>query len=189
MRTLGLILLVVLSAADDVPAAIGRDQDPVLVSGTTLPALSGRNVADLALFRYDPGTASFVPIPFQVDERVDHRFNPGTTSEFVETLYDIFGEDDGLLDGDDELAFLFGDAGPLAPAAAPWVVGADATRYELVVTDPRPPVSYLAWSGSASGDVGSSSWWIDFSDRWVLDGYRVLPPCVRSATFAARRAD
>ena len=197
MRTLGLIVLVVVVAAADARAAIGRDQEPVVVTGATLPALSGRNVAELALFRYDVATASFVPIPFQVDERVDHRFNAGTATEFEETLYDVFGEDDGLFDGGDEVAFLYGDAGSAAPAFAPWVAGADATRHELVVTDPRPgapaperrvylftgaslprsPVSYVAWSGSASGDIVSSSWSVEFSDRWVLDGYRVLPPC------------
>jgi hypothetical protein len=196
VRTFGLTILAV-ALAVDARAAISRDQEPVVVAGAALPALAGRNVADLGLFKYDAATASFVPIPFQVDERVDHRFNANTATEFEETIYDVLGEDDGLLDDDDEVAFLYGDAGPAAPVSAPWVDGADAMRHEVVVTDPRTgapvperraylftgsslprsPVSYVAWSGSSTGDVSSSTWSIDFTDRWVLDGYRVFPPC------------
>ena len=39
-------------------------------------------------------------------------------------LYDVAGEDGGLLDSDDELVFLFKDSGPQAPVDATWPAGA-----------------------------------------------------------------
>ena len=41
---------------------------------------------------------SFVPIPFQMDERIPTSFSPGTVNEFTELMYDVLGNDDGLLD-------------------------------------------------------------------------------------------
>lgn len=185
-------------ASEDANAiAVVRDAEPVAVLGASLPDLAGRSIAELALFRYDIATASFVPIPFQVDERIDHVFNPNTPSAFHELMYDVFHVEDGRVDGDDELVFLFGDAGPEAPDGAAWVAGAEATRYEITVEDPRPgapvperraylftgtslprsPVVYVGWSGSSTSAISSSVWSIEFADRWVLNGYRVNAPC------------
>lgn len=193
------VALLILAFAGPRPAraVASRDESPVLVQAGALSGLASEPIGDVAAFRYDPVAGAFVPIPFQIDERVNHAFNPGMPNEVHELVYDVFHEGDGLLDADDELAFLFADAGPQAPAGAPWVAGADATRYELAITDPRAgapapqrwvylftgtslprsPSTYVTWAGTAASDVGSSLWSIGFSDRWILDRYRIFAPC------------
>ena len=174
-----------------------RDGDPVLIKGSALPAFAGVSLARLGLFRFDPLLSEFEPVPFQIDEQVDHVFNPGTSTEFTELVYDVFGEDDGLLDGNDELVFLFGDGGPQAPTDAPWPEDASATRFEIAVQDPRSgapvaarwfylfvgdslpesSVEYVDWDGSCSGEISSATWSLDFEDRWLLTGLHVASPC------------
>jgi hypothetical protein len=184
-------------ASDSVFSSTARDEEPVTISGAALSELAGRSLADLAMFRWDAAQTAFVPIPFQIDERVNHLFPGTTTGPFYESMYDVFGEDDGLLDADDEIVFLFGDGGPAAPAAASWPAAAEARRYEIVVSDPRAgapvperraylftgptlersPQHYVQWDGLRTSPVHSSTWSIGFTDRWVLDSYRVHPPC------------
>jgi hypothetical protein len=178
-------------------ALTNRDEDPVVVSAASFPELSGTAIGQLALFRYDAPSNGFVPIPFQVDQRVDHVFNSGTSSEVHELMYDVLNEDDGLLDANDELAFLFPDAGDQASAGAVWPPAADPNRFEIRVVDPRPGgpypdrfvylfsgsglahsgVNYISWTGSAAANISSVRFELDFLDRWLLTGYRVIPPC------------
>ena len=178
-------------------AGASRNEDPVVVSGATLPDLWGTSVNQLAIFRYDPGSNGFVPIPFQVDQRVDHVFSGGTPAEVHELIYDVMHEDDGLLDANDEIALLYPDAGDQAPSGAVWLPGADPARFELRVVDSRPggpypdrfvyvftgsglvrsAVNYMSWTASASGGISSIRFGLEFADRWLLTGYRVNPPC------------
>jgi len=193
-----------------VPAALAtadRSEEPVLVAGASFPDFLGRSISDLYLFRYDAVGGQFVPIPFQIDERlVDRVFREGTSLEFTQTVYDIYGEDDGSLDADDELALRFGDAGPQAPPSPPWVSGADPRRYEIVLSDSRPgapfatryaylfsgtglPVSatsYVNWTVSPSTTATTDLYALDFQDKWLLLGYRVLAPCGSGADMLDR---
>jgi len=182
-----------------------RDEDIVTVSGAQIAGLLGQPVSDITVFRYDGPTNSFVPIPFQVDQRVDHVFNPGTPNAVTETMYDVFGEDDGILDANDEVAFLFGDGGAQALTTTPWPAGSTPQRAETAVTDPRPdvgttkfaylfaggdlahsPSSYVTWDGGEYSSIQTGLFALDFTGRWLLTGLRVLPPCGTGADLVDR---
>ena len=174
-----------------------RDDEPVLVAGSSLGEFAGRPIDQLAVFRWNPATSQFDPIPFQIDQRVDQVFDPGTPLQFTERMYDALGTDDGLLDSIDELAFLFGDAGPAAPGDTVWVPGADDARVELRVVSsipgqnpetrwvyvfagpalPRSPTSYVEWDESVSSAITTPVFTIEYSGRWLLTGLRIAAPC------------
>jgi hypothetical protein len=188
-------------------AAIPRDDDAVLVSASGFAVFLGRPVGDLFVFRWDASLQGFVPVPYQLDEVVDHVFNPGTPLQVVERMYDVLHEDDGVLDALDELAVLYSDAGTArAPQSAAWPAGSDADRYEIEVVDPRPgaptpsrwlylfggtalprsATGYVTWNGLASGSIATDRFALDFTDRWLLTGYRVFAPCGSGADLIDR---
>ncbi|MFN7965494.1 MAG: hypothetical protein U0V87_07390 [Acidobacteriota bacterium] len=192
---LALVLLVSMSTT----YGSGRDDEPVTLDVARLVDLSGTAIPAVALFRYDPSSSGFVPIPFQFDERLDRVFNVGTEFEFTEVgMYDVLGEEDGILDDDDQLVFMFRDGGTQrAPAQAPWPTGAGADRWEIEVLDPRPGVNspprwvylyegtalplsnvrYVDWNGLADASITSSRFRLDYTGNWLLTGIAVLPPC------------
>ena len=174
-----------------------RTEDPVIVPGSILPALFGEPIGQIYVFRYDAGTNGFVPIPYQVDQRVDYLVNPGGMIPVHELMYDVFGTGSGQLGANDEIAFLYDDAGGPASSNATWPAGADPVRFEIRVADPRPggpfpdrfayvftgltlarsSMSYVAWDAAATSDIGSSRFDLGFTDRWLLTGYAVESPC------------
>lgn len=186
-----------LAASSFVGAGVVRNDDPVIMGGGLFPEYLGRPISELGLFRYNTALSRFEPIPFQADERVIHVFNSGTPWEFTETIYDVYHEDDGLLDADDELAFLFADAGSQVPLAVPWPQNVAALRYEIEVLDPRPNspsppqwvylfggaslprsgVTYVRWTPAPGGVIATDQFEIGFADRWLLTELRILPPC------------
>ena len=88
-----------------------RNDDPVVLQGATLPALLGVAPANLALFRC--GDGGFVPIPFQIDQKLpsgDYAFDRG-----AQTAVDP----DPNFDANDELVFLAADAGAPCTHARP----------------------------------------------------------------------
>jgi hypothetical protein len=186
---------------------LSRDDEAVVLNGGSLAALLGVPVDQLALFRFDPSSQAFVPIPFQVDERLDVTFSAGGQGEFVEEdMYDVLHLDDGLLDEEDEIVFLFRDGGPQAPSSATWPAGSGSLRYETLVRDDRSvqqPVtrwaylfagpslqrsatSYVSWGGSVSSSIVTPRFSVDFTDRWLLTGYRVASPCGSGADLIDR---
>jgi hypothetical protein len=188
------VLVGVSSLAEAVPT---REGEAVVVLGSEFPEYHGKPVLDLVAHRWDAGSGSFVPVPFQVDPRFEHVFNRGTSDEFSELLYDVLREDDGLLDADDELAFLLRDAGPRAPAGALGPPGAEALRYEIAVTDPRvgsttPPRwlyllagsglprstdAYVRWDGRRWTGIAADRYRLGYADKWLLTGLVVKTPC------------
>jgi uncharacterized repeat protein (TIGR01451 family) len=182
-----------------------RDDQPVLISGAALPEFHGQAVDRLFPFRYEGASASFVPIPFQVDERLLRTFGAGTPIEFSELMYDVLGEDDGAFDADDELVFLFRDAGVQAPAGAQPPTGSDPSRYEIRVFDPRPgavasdrwvylfagdslPSSsdrYVDWNGQPVGSIETPDFRLDYDGLWRLTGFHV-EQCGNSADLIDR---
>ena len=179
-------------------SAIPRDDDTVIAPASGFAAFLGRPIGQLFVFRWDSSLESFVPVPYQLDEVVDHAFNPGTPLSVVERIYDVLHEDDGQLDALDELAVLYSDAGTArAPQSAAWPSGSDTDRYEIQVGDPRPgaptptrwlylfagsalpqtTAGYVTWNGLASGSIRTERFALDFADRWLLTGYRVFAPC------------
>lgn len=184
---------------------LSRDEEPVLTDGAAVPDLLGKAIPDIAVFKFDAASGTFKPIPFQIDERVNHVFNAGTPLQFTETMYDVFHEDDGLLDEIDMIAFLYGDAGTQAPPGSAWVPGADPMRLEIALTDTRPganqtrwvyvftgpslprsPVSYVSWNLAAGGSISTGVYQLDYADRWLLTGYRVFAPCGSGADLIDR---
>lgn len=196
----GLVALSLASTGVDASTSellVGRAEDPVIVTGNALAGFQGRTNTSLAAFRWDDAAARFIPIPYQIDERVNHVFNSGTEYQFSELMYDVMREDNGRLDADDELVFLFGDGGPQAPTGAAWPAGADIQRYEIVASDPRPgsteaprfvylfsgnglehaTPNYVSWDLSRSTSITTGAYALDFADKWLLNGIRILQPC------------
>jgi hypothetical protein len=189
------LALVLFACADCL--ALDRGQEPVLMAGSHFPELYGRSANELGVFRWDASAGAFVAIPFQMDQRLPRVFGAGTDLEFTEVMYDVFREDDGRLDPDDEVVFLFGDAGPQAPVEAEWPAGAQEKRYEIRVLDDRPGVtpvtryaylfqggglarslvSYVNWDGSSISTISSEQLALRFQDRWLLTELRVHAPC------------
>lgn len=177
--------------------ALAFEDQPVILTGAALPAMLGQNIQNLALFRYEPNRG-FVPIPFQIDERLDKVFNPGSPQlEFTENIYDIDHEEDGLLDADDEVALLFRDAGIKAPALEPWPAGAEPIRIEVQVVDSRPighapprwvylfsgpglsrsSTRYVRWVPGPTGTITTDLFQLQFEGNWLMTGFSIFPPC------------
>ena len=100
-----------------------RQRDPVVVQGSSLPAFGGAPLDELFAYAYNSGT--WQQIPFQFDE-----------VEPIGNTYVV--TEDGLLDANDELAFMALDAGQQALGGA-WIDDALSTgfpRYELRVSTP-----------------------------------------------------
>jgi hypothetical protein len=183
-----------------------RSADPVIVTGAQVPDLIGLPVEDLAVFRFDEGQGTFVPLPFQVDETVLHTFNEGTAGEFTERMVDIFNEDDGLLDADDEIVFLFGDVGNAALPGTAWPEGAEELRIQVQITDQRPgqpeetgwvylfsgsglplsQTSYLDWGTTPTSDILTDRFTLEYEGNWLLTGFRIEPPCGSGADLIDR---
>lgn len=178
------------------PTSLSRENEIVVIPGTVLGALHERTIAELRLFAFDSRVGAFEPIPFQIDQRFDRTFNEGTPFAFTELVYDVSQADDGLLDGQDELAFRFGDAGDRAAEELPWPTGADTVRIELKVQDSRPgsgsvrwaylfagaelPTSedsYITWGGGPTDPVVTARFELEYEGPWLLTGLRVPPPC------------
>lgn len=193
----GAVLAGLLAAPPVLADDPGRDESPVLVSGAALGEFTGEEIDRLAVYRWNGATAAFDPIPFQIDPRVDEVFNAGMADSFTETMYDVLGHDDGLLDDNDELAFMFGDAGPQAPADAAWVDGAEEHRLEVRVTSalpgqpsdvrwvyvfegdalPRSAVSYVQWNGQVDSPVVTTAFTVGYEGPWLVTGLAIAPPC------------
>ncbi len=174
-----------------------RDSEPVVLQGAAFADLLGEEIGAIRIYYLNAGEGRFDPIPFQVDERIAKVFNEGNEFEFSEVIYDVLHEEDGLFDANDEIAFMYEDAGVRAPAEVPWPDGAGDLRYEIAVDDPRPgsgsplryaylftgvalPLSelnYVSWNLQPGGAISSEAFELGFEDRWLLTEYRVLPPC------------
>jgi len=128
MRFISLLLipflLMLLSPAATPPAptrTLDRELDPLVVSGARMPDFAGVNLARLFVYVYR--NSDWSQIPWQFDEVSNGK---------------IVANEDGLLDGDDELVFMAADTGDRAPAGS-WINNVNSQqypRYEITVTDP-----------------------------------------------------
>ncbi len=101
--------------------SIEQRVEPVIVLGSELVNFDGVATDEIWVYAYTGG--EWKQIPFQIDERND-----------LNGSY-FFDAEDGVLDGNDEIIFMPFDAGYPAPASS-WVLGTEAQRYEIMVTDP-----------------------------------------------------
>lgn len=207
-RWAGWLVCAALAVAAVGPAgATIRQEQPVVVEGSQVPMLNGLEIARMGLFRYQAASGTFEPIPFQIDQRVLQYF-PGSGSVVPVTtlIHDVLREDDGLLDGNDELAFMFKDVGDRAAEEKPGPAGADSLRYEIHVMDPRSgapvpegwvylftgdglatsPVSYVSWGGLNTDPMSSDLMELGYDGNWKLTEYRVLAGCGSGADLLDR---
>jgi len=165
---------------------------PVVLTGADLPDLLGAPIGEIWAYRYDAAAGSFGQVPVQVDERIVYDLTQGQYPIPVyELTYDWFGGDDGLLDGDDEVAFMARDAGDRAPDTEVWVPGADDLRVEVRLRDPLsgnvgwvylftspgladedPTFSYVSYMApdpeTGIADLETPTYRIGFEGRWLL---------------------
>jgi len=147
--------------------SIAREHDAVIISGEMLAPFVGAPIADLFLYSFDSQTKVFTQIPFQFDERGIS----GTDTSF-------FISDDGLLNDNDELAFMASDLGdrdganpPIAPGN--WLSDAISMtnpRVEISVTDVLGSSTLSKSQGLAQGWAylfRSSSLTEEFSEDYV----------------------
>ncbi len=108
---------------------LGRDADPVIVSGAKMPDFLGAPLNQLFVYAYQGG--QWKQIPWQFDERKN--------GEYI-------AADNGTLDAADELVVMGADCGDQVTPAN-WITDAAAranSRYEITVLDPLNPAQ-LGW--------------------------------------------
>lgn len=103
-----------------------RQLDPVIVTGKKLPLAQGADPEKFRVFAWDP-EAGFSPIPYQFDERDQEGrfvFESGPDS----SVY----VDDGVIDANDELAFMAADTGHQVPLEVAGEGSIEVMEIELV---------------------------------------------------------
>ena len=119
-----LVFLAVLAAtsfASNTPTTLTRQHDPVVLTGNQLPDLLGTAINEIFVYTFTGGTPA--QIPFQIDEQdANGMFVPNG---------------DGLLGGEDELAFMASNAGAFEADPILSTPGGDVDPiYILTLTDP-----------------------------------------------------
>ncbi len=178
--------------------------EPVVLEGSRFEGLEGVGTEEVRIYRFDG--AGFRQVASQVDERVDRTLDVPLGSFALHSpetsyVFDTWGplggvRDDrlaGLVDGDDEVVFLAGDAGERAPGDA-WVEGADDRRWEIALADPlgsgegfvylfahegggapeplEPQVLYTP-EGVGGARIQTPVYELAYAGRWSLDELRV----------------
>lgn len=180
------------------PATIDRDFEPVVLAGASLPDLQGLSTSSIVVYAYDSGSGQWAAIPSQVDERK----NVSLQGQCLHTEL-MFAQEDGLLDTDDELAFMAADLDDLAPDGL-LPPAAATTVYRVEVTDPRPgggqgwayvaastspppaPADYVSYTTTRTlpdqqsivaedTRVQTDRYQLHFSGRWTMDELIIEP--------------
>jgi hypothetical protein len=155
---------------------LARPEDPVVLTGSQLPALSSVAAGDVVAFRY---LQSWDQVPVQVDERKQVNFqtvyNNAVSANFTTTVYADPGtftgaDSNGNVDADDEVAFMARDVGVEAPGDAgnpAGVVAGSGVKVRVRSTlggDTKDGWIYLfKRSGSLSPGAGESYVSYDFN--------------------------
>ncbi|HYM14540.1 MAG TPA: hypothetical protein VEZ14_03200 [Dehalococcoidia bacterium] len=126
-------------------STLNRPEDPVVLTGSDVPTLTGIAPHDLVAFRYDGG---WTQIPVQVDERDSRTFtavyNGVVTSSVTELFYTdpntwVGADSDPTFDATDEVAFMSKDAGGAAASFAPPPHTVAGSGVQATITDPLAP--------------------------------------------------
>lgn len=172
-----LLVLAVLHSPGAAYNSLGRDREPVVLTGAELAELLGADPGHIVAFRYEEG---WVQIPVQVDERavVDFGTVYGTapTGYTFETYTDagtFTGPDpDPTFDSDDEMVFMAGDAGASSAAGPPEPAGTlPGTGIEIRVTHPVLTISAYVYLFVSDGtlDPGAGTSYVQY-DFDLLSG-------------------
>lgn len=134
-------------------STLGRNMEPVIITGSQIPNLIGTAVNntdvfsadnDLLVYVWNATSLEWSQIPFQVDERNN------TNGSY------IYGSSSGFLDLNDELVLYSGDMGDRAPVNE-WVVGCDGPRYEIKVSEPFSANTGWAYVYTSENDRAEAS--------------------------------
>lgn len=156
--------------------SVTRVHDPVILTGSTLPELTGRSPDNVRIFAVRKGKAA--PIPFQIDERHEN----GALVIAGDDDESSDDEDTPGIDDNDELVFMAMDTGDRAERAE-LPAGAD-TVVELEIRDPTtqqkawayalhfpgnaPPLAaerrYVHFDGAAN-QAKSDMYTVDYHDK------------------------
>ncbi len=108
----------------ETPTATPRTLDPLIVQGSQLSSFASVPITEVVLFVFD---GSWRPVPFQIDER---------DSEGDHVMFE-----DGLIDANDELVFIVGDAGSAETSWPADNVARQHDRLRIEVDDALSQVS------------------------------------------------
>lgn len=152
-----LSILMTLAAFNGALAAGPRTYDAVVVPGALLEDMEGREIGNMGVFAWQGG--SFIPIPFQIDEKTEASISSRKTAlVYVGSYPSETGPDsDPLFDRDDEVCFMARDAAARAPDAA--MPPGAALCSEIDITDPetgRQAFAYLCAFSAAATKSGVS---------------------------------
>ena len=156
-----------------------RDRDPVVLTGTVLPALQGIAPSRIVAFRYDGG---WVQIPVQVDERVvvdfgtvyDSTATGITTLSYADTSTYTGPDTDPTFDADDEIAFMARDAGAQSPGDAEPAGTVAGSGWELTLTDPLTGEVAYAYLFESDGslDPGAGASYVFYTFDLLSGNYK-----------------
>jgi hypothetical protein len=161
---------------------VGRFEDPVVLTGSQVPALSSTAAGDVVAFRY---LENWGQVPVQVDERktvdlgaVYNGANLGFTTTVYADPNTFTGADgNGNVDSDDELAFMARDLGVQAPsdAADPaGVVAGSGVKVRVRSTlggDAKDGWIYL-FKRSGSLDPGAGQHYVNYDFNLLSGAYK-----------------
>ena len=142
---------------------LSRDLEPVVVNGQVVPQMTGLPIEELFVYVYSG--SDWTQIPAQIDEITAS--GAYTTTE------------DGLLDVNDQIAFMARDLGDLAPDEPLLTISLPISDfwYELQVTDPLSPTQQ-AWAYLVHSTVLTTS----FTDNYV--DYNLSEPKITGENYS-----
>ncbi len=115
-----------------------RIYQPVVLRGGGLSAFYDIPVNEIYMYAYHADTQTWELIPFQIDERV-YAPDPMKMPDDTTYRHSYFLPDNGVLDADDEIAFMIGDLGDKAYSGN-WIDNDESKSYErleLIIVDPN----------------------------------------------------
>jgi hypothetical protein len=161
---------------------LNRPEDPVVVTGATVPSLSGVAAGDVVAFRW---LNAWQQVPVQVDERKQVDLGTvynGAALGFTTTVYADPGTFTGAdanpnVDSDDEIAFMAGDTGLEAPSDAstpPGVVAGSGVKLRVRSSlggSPRDGWIYL-FKRSGTLDPGAGQHYVNYTFNLLSGAYK-----------------
>ncbi|MBN1480208.1 T9SS type A sorting domain-containing protein [candidate division KSB1 bacterium] len=158
MRKVLLLLATVVFLFNSVSIAASfweeRRYEPVVITGGILKDFFGVPINEIYMYAFDETTGKLKLIPFQIDEKILTVFeidlDPDPVKKYMKSFerhyYANSGTgivDDNKFDVDDELVFIVGDLGNLAPGEA-WDDVPYIQRRTIFVSDPDNPQRFVA---------------------------------------------
>ncbi len=160
---------------------LAQSADPVVITGSQVPALVGSPPGDIVAFRNTP-TAGWQQIPVQVDERAVVNF--GTTYHGAANSVNVLtytdpgtwagADPNPMLDADDEIAFMARDAGgrPAAFSEPAGVVHGSGQQLRVIdLTDNSVGAVYL-FRRSGTLDPGAGKHYVQYDFSLASGDYR-----------------